>query len=82
MLPLNLSIGNARIAYSTAEIVGRTEETIEFRLTQPQDTIAMAGPQVVAPGQDYDVERRGDLQIITARKPAALEDRLTLRLGS
>jgi beta-galactosidase len=80
MLPLNLSIGNIHIAYSTAEITGWTERTIEFRLTQPQDIIAIASPHAVPPGQDYDVEKRGDLQFIISRKPAALDERLTLRL--
>ncbi len=79
MLPLNLSIGGANIAYSTAEIVGRAQGAIEFRLTQPQDAIAITGPRAVAPGRDYDVERRSDLQLVTSRKPAALDDRLILR---
>lgn len=81
MLPLNLSIGDACIAYSTAEIVGREEGTIAFRLTQPQDAVAITGSRAVAPSQDYDVERRGDLQLITSRKSAALDDRLILRFG-
>ncbi|EFH83592.1 beta-galactosidase [Ktedonobacter racemifer] len=80
MLPLNLSIGDTRIVYSTAEIAGRTEGTIEFRLTQAQDTIVIVSPQALAPGQDYDVERHGDRQFITPRKSAALDDRLILRL--
>lgn len=80
MLPLNLSIGETRIVYSTAEIASRMEGAIEFRLTQPQDTIALASSQVVPPGQDYDVERRGDLQFITSRKSAALDDRLIIPL--
>ncbi|MBE3559292.1 MAG: beta-galactosidase [Ktedonobacteraceae bacterium] len=79
MLPLNLSIGDARIVYSTAEIVGRAEKSVEFRLTQLEDTIAIAGSRTVAPGQDYTVERRGDLQLVISRKPAVLDDCLTLR---
>ncbi|GER91090.1 glycoside hydrolase [Dictyobacter vulcani] len=81
MLPLNLAIGDVRIAYSTAEIVGINDEDIEFRLTQSQDVIAIASPRTVAPSQDYDVERRDDLQVVISRKPAVLDDRLTLRFG-
>jgi beta-galactosidase len=81
MLPLNLSIDGTRIAYSTAEIARREEGAIEFRLTQPQDVIAIAGPRVVAASPDYDVEKRGDLQLVTSRKHAALDDRLVLRFG-
>ncbi|GHO45957.1 beta-galactosidase [Ktedonospora formicarum] len=80
MLPLNLSIGAMRIVYSTAEILGRTETALKFRLTQPQDIIAIAGPQKVALSQDYDVELQGGVQIITSLKPAVLSDQLTLYL--
>lgn len=81
MLPLNLSIGSTRIVYSTAEIAARTEKTIEFRLTQPQDIIAIASPHEISPGEDYDVEKHGDLQLIISRKHAAIDDRLTLYLA-
>ena len=41
MLPLNVSVGDVRIAYSTAEIASVEGDAIEFRLTQPQDVIAL-----------------------------------------
>lgn len=82
MLPLNLSLDDVRILYSTAEIAGRAAGAIEFRLTQPQDVIAIAGPRTVAPCQDYDVEKIEDLQLVISRKPAALDDRLTIRFES
>ncbi|GCE31230.1 glycoside hydrolase [Dictyobacter alpinus] len=81
MLPLNLSIGDVRIAYATAEIVGVDEHALQFRLSQPQDVIAIASSRQVIPDQNYHVKRLGDLQLVTSNKPAALDDQLTLHLG-
>ncbi|GCE22014.1 hypothetical protein [Dictyobacter kobayashii] len=78
MLPLNLSLDDTRIAYSTAELIATATKTIQVHLTQPQDIIAFTGPRNVVPGHDYDVERHGTLQLVIARKPAVLDDQLTI----
>ncbi|GCE22119.1 beta-galactosidase [Dictyobacter kobayashii] len=78
MLPLNLSLGDMRIAYSTAELIATSMQSIQVRLTQPQDIIAFAGPRNVVPGHDYAVEQHGALQLVISRKPAVLDDQLTI----
>lgn len=80
MLPLNLTYGDVRIAYSTAEVARVARDEIELRLTQEQDVIAIETDRDIDPGADYSVDRHGRLVLITSRKHALLDDRLIVRL--
>jgi len=79
MLPLNVTFGDVRIVYATAEIARVMEGGIEWRLTQERDVIALETGRRIAPSADYTVESRGNMTLITSRKHAALADRLTVR---
>jgi beta-galactosidase len=78
MLPLNVSFEDARILYSTAEIVRVGDDSIEFRLTQPQDVIAFEGNRAIAPGDDYRIEKQGETTLVISNKHAAVDDHLTV----
>jgi beta-galactosidase len=56
MLPLDVSFGDRRIVYSTAEILEVSADAITFRLTQGQDVIAIESDRSIAPGLDYVVD--------------------------
>ena len=79
MLPLNVAFGDVRIVYATAEITRVMESGIEWRLTQERDVIALETGRRIVPSEDYTVESRDNVTLITARKHAALDDRLTVR---
>jgi len=68
-----------RIVYATAEITRVMESGIEWRLTQERDVIALETGRRIVPSEDYTVESRDNVTLITARKHAALDDRLTVR---
>jgi beta-galactosidase len=78
LLPQNVAFADVRIVYSTAEIVHITSDGIAFRLTQPEDVIALETDRQIATDADYRVERRGKTVVITSRKHAAVDDRLTI----
>jgi beta-galactosidase len=79
MLPLNVLFGDVRILYATAEVAQVGRNAIEFRLTQPQDVIAIETERQIAPSEDYSLERQGAMTLITSRKHAAIDNRLTVR---
>ena len=79
MLPLNVSLGDTRIVYSTAEIARVEGDSMEFRLTQAEDVIALETPRKLAASDDYKVSKRDGMTVITSRKHCALDDRLTVR---
>jgi beta-galactosidase len=76
MLPLNVSLGDVRIVYSSAEITGVEEGAIEFRLTQPQDVIAIETEREIEESSDYSIEKQGAVRLVTSNKHAWVDDRL------
>ncbi|MBV9789468.1 MAG: beta-galactosidase [Chloroflexi bacterium] len=78
MLPLNLRCGDTRIVYSTAEIAEIGSDAISFRLTQPEDVIAIETDRRIVPSAEYRVEQRGTTTLIVSNKPACLDDRLVI----
>lgn len=79
LLPLNVGFGPVRVAYSTAEVVAVAGDALTFRLTQPQDVIALQTDREIVPSADYTVARQDGLALITVRRPAVLDDQLTVR---
>jgi len=79
MLPLNVSFGDVRIVYATAEIVQRLERGLEFRLSQQQDIIALETDRSLVESDDYTVEVREGMTFVISRKQAAIDDQLTVR---
>jgi beta-galactosidase len=78
MLPVNVDLDGRKIVYSTAEIVGVTEQSIQFRLTQPEDVIVFEGVVEVASSSDYVVEKNEGMTKIISRKHAKVNDQLTV----
>lgn len=80
MLPLNVSFGDVHIVYATAEIAEVADDSIRFRLTQPEDVIAfvMEERDIVA-SEDYAVEERDGIKLVRSRKHAKVDDRLVVR---
>ncbi|WP_226536106.1 beta-galactosidase [Fictibacillus halophilus] len=81
MLPLHLSLGEVKIAYSTAEITGVNEKSIDFRLTQAQDVIAFEHGAEILPSEDYEVEESQNLTFVISKKHAKVDDQLRVLLG-
>lgn len=79
MLPINVSFGDIRIDYSTAEIMAVGEHEMEFCLTQPRDVICFSTKREILPCNDYTVERQGDKCIVKSLKHAKIDTRLIVR---
>jgi beta-galactosidase len=79
MLPLNVSFGDVRIVYATAEIARVLERGITFRLSQKQDVIALQTDRAIAESEEYTIDVRDGMTLVTSRKQAAVDDRLTVR---
>lgn len=79
MLPLNVTFGDIKIVYSTAEIAGIRENEIEFRLTQPRDVICVATRREILPSNDYIVDKREGRHIITSLKNAKVDNRVIVQ---
>lgn len=77
MLPLNLTIGDRRILYSTAEITGIADDAVSFRLTQPQDVIAFKDADI-RPAPYYTVVKDMDKQLVVSGRNANIEDHMTV----
>lgn len=81
MLPMNLSLGDVKIAYSTAEIEAVNEGSIDFRLTQAKDVIAFENGAEILPSEDYEVEESQELTLVKSKKHAKVDDQLRVLLG-
>jgi len=55
------------------------DDAIDFRLTQAQDAIALETNLQIIPGDDYYITTKVKTTLITSRKHAAVDDRLTVR---
>lgn len=68
ILPLNVSLGDTKILYSTAEITGFSENSISFRINKPGDIIALETNRKILPSNDYVIERKEEkLQVIRSK---------------
>ncbi len=79
MLPLNVTFGDVKIRYSTAEITKVERNAFQFRLTQGEDVIALETDREIVPNEDYDVEKKGNTALVISHKHAKVDDRLTIR---
>jgi len=59
MLPVNLDLGEVRIRYATAEVVGWEDKAIEFRCLQPDAVILLETTREFPLGEGYTLHRRG-----------------------
>ncbi len=68
ILPLNVSLGDTKILYSTAEITGFSKNSISFRINNPGDIIALKTNRKILPSNDYVIERKGEkIQVIRSK---------------
>ncbi|MDM5315016.1 beta-galactosidase [Fictibacillus sp. b24] len=81
MLPVNLAVGNAKIAYATAEITGVSADHIDFRLTQVEDVIAFDSGTKILPSEDYVIEENNELTLVRSKKHAKVDDQLRILVG-
>ena len=79
LLPLNMSFGDVRIVYATAEILKVASDALTFRLTQAEDLIALETEREVLPSAAYGLERSGTRTLVRSRKHALVDDQLTVR---
>jgi beta-galactosidase len=78
MLPLNVSYNNVKIVYSTAEIMKVEENSIEFRLTQAEDVIALETERNILPSSDYHIKTEGNKTLVISNKHAKVNDFLII----
>ncbi|MFB1051006.1 hypothetical protein ACEWET_08600 [Paraliobacillus sp. JSM ZJ581] len=78
MLPLNVQINeHVKINYSTAEIMEVKKESIEFRLTQSKDVIAIETSLEIVSKSDYKLERVSTKRVlIHSKKHAKVDNQL------
>jgi beta-galactosidase len=79
MLPLNITYGDVRIVYSTAEVLRVAEDEMEFRLTQAQELVSLETDRNIQLSEEYSVEQHGRAVQIRSHKHALLEGRLVVR---
>ena len=79
LLPLNMSFGDVRIVYATAEILRVASDALTFRLTQAEDVIALETKREILPSAAYGLERSGAHTLVRSRKHALVDDQLTVR---
>lgn len=79
MLPVNVTIGDVRIVYSTAEVGEIADGSIMFRLTQSKDVIALQTERTIVPSEEYDLEVSEGTTYIFSCKHAKVDDRLIVR---
>jgi beta-galactosidase len=78
MLPINLNLGEARIAWSTAEIVELRPDGITVRLTGDQDSVSVVTERGIVPSTDHEVVRGGDSIVINSRLRGTGEELLKI----
>lgn len=78
MLPINVTYNNVTIEYATAEIMEVKENSLEFRLTQKQDVIALNTNREVLPSEDYEVKTEGNMTLVVSKKHAKVDDCLVV----
>jgi beta-galactosidase len=81
LLPLNMSFGDLRIVYATAEIAKVAADALTFRLTQADDLIVLETAREILPSAAYAVERSGTRTLVRSRQHALVDDQLTVRWG-
>ncbi len=82
MLPLNVVFNDVAVKTSTAEITGVERNSIQFRLTQPQDSIVLKTDRECLRSKDYKATRIGDELHIVSHKDSRIDDNLTVRFKS
>jgi len=76
MLPINVCFDDVKIVYSTAEIIKMEKNTIEFRLTQKKDVIAIETTREILQSDDYIIEKEGNKSLIISCKHAKVDNSL------
>ncbi|MNF18772.1 hypothetical protein D3C80_2230690 [compost metagenome] len=56
-----------------------TNRTLEFRLTQGEDIIAIETEKKILPSEEYTIENHGGITRIISKKHAKLDNRLEIR---
>ena len=79
MLPLDVTFGDVRIVWSTAEIAGVERDRLEFRLTQSEDAILLETDREIVPGDGFTMQREGRRVKIVPRQHAKVNDRFVLQ---
>ncbi len=79
MLPLGVNYHGVQIAFSTAEIANVSEDSLTFRLTQPEDVISLQTEREILPDESYTIEKIGRTARILSKKHAKVEDTLVIR---
>jgi beta-galactosidase len=79
MIPINVTLNDVKILYSTAEVTKKNMDTIDFRLTQAEDVIALETDREIAPSDDYLVQKRENTTCVISKKHGKIDDLLTLR---
>lgn len=68
ILPVNVKTPAATVIKSTAEITGMDENSIVFRLSQPEDTIWLCTDREVTAGEGYETEKAEGFTVVHAAK--------------
>lgn len=79
MLPVNIRFADVLINYATAEIINKTDNSIEFRLTQEEDILSITTNKEIIQSDDYNIIKRDNEYIITSNKNAKIDDNLIIR---
>lgn len=84
MLPLNLDLGDVRVAWSTAEISQREANGVVVRLTGPEDALRLVPAQgiTIVPGEAYTIDGVGDALLLRSTVAGHGDETMTVHWRS
>lgn len=81
MLPIGLDLGDVQVEWSTAEIIGRDDESLTARLTGPEDVVCLTTARRVRECDRYRVERDGQRMLVRSTVAGHGEETMRIVLG-
>ncbi len=78
MLPLNLDLGDVRVAWSTAEIIERRDQGITLRLTGDCDAVSLVTRHTIVVSPNHEIAEQDDGVVVTSRIRGAGDELLNI----
>ena len=78
MLPIDLTIDEKHLLFSTAEIYERTKEYWILRLTQEEDVLIFSGIDLIQKQDDYKIEEQEGITKVISCKNGKVNEYLKL----
>lgn len=81
LLPINITVNNICINYSTAEIIEIKDDELTFRLNHEEDVISLTTDRMIIECEEYLIKEQGAYKIITPVKPVVPDKELIIKFS-